>query len=50
MRPEHMSEAQKDVPVRVMLASFRRAPIKESVLKPEPGCTPVLPLILIGMT
>ncbi len=42
MRPEHMSEAQKDVPVRVMLASFHRAPIKESVLKPERGCTPVL--------
>ena len=33
LRPEQMSEAQKDVPVRVMFASF---------LKPERGCTPVL--------
>ena len=50
LRPEQMSEAQKDVPVRVMPASFHRAPIEQSVLKPERGCTPVLPLILIGMT
>ena len=42
LRPEQMSEAQKDVPVRVMPASFHRAPIEQSVLKPERGCTPVL--------
>ena len=42
LRPEQMSEAQKDVPVRVMPASFHRAPIEQSVLKPERGCTRVL--------